>query len=48
MTGFRVLAAIRFDDEARLIAHKIRNVRPYWRLAPEFGSNELPVAQDAP
>ena len=43
-----MLAAVRFDDKASIVANKVRDIWPDWNLTSEFRSSELPIAKDAP
>ena len=41
---FRVLPAVRLDDEARVVTNEIRDIRPNRHLPAEFRLRELAVA----
>ena len=43
-----MLAAVCFDNETRLIADEICDIRTDENLTPELCASELAVAQDAP
>ena len=43
-----VLTTIKFNDEHRLKAHKIHDIRPNRLLPAEFEGGELPAAQGMP
>jgi len=43
-----MLATIKLDDQANFKAGKIRKIRTYRSLAPEFQVIQLPVAQSGP
>jgi hypothetical protein len=45
---FRVLPAIRLDDQSFSQADKINNIRPDSFLAPEFATGQLPAAEMLP
>src|SRR5215831_11807698 len=46
--GRRVLSAIEFDHQLQLEADEIDNISADWRLPPELGAADLPIAQPIP
>jgi len=44
----RVLATIDFYNEPSLDADEVRNKSGDWELSPEFGTLQMPVAQEIP
>jgi hypothetical protein len=47
-TLLSVTAAVDFNDEPAIVARKIRELRPYRRLATKMGSFNLQIAQMPP
>ena len=45
---FRMLPAIKFDNELCVMADKIRDISKQWNLPPELEAFKLPVAKPRP